>query len=204
MSSVSVRRGVQTLAEMRKRRLSLGISLGELARAVGRSDATVSRIERGRIRPSYDLVQKIVAFLDEREGERTPPLTASEVRHGPLVTVAPTLYLSEAFRLMERGGFSQLPVVEEDRVVGSLSESALLRALASPAGRRGRVREYIEPGYPIVDVSCPADLLTGLLTRYPAVLVSERGALSGIVTKTDLIRGLRGMPLRREAPTGAG
>ncbi|MCI4363583.1 MAG: CBS domain-containing protein [Thermoplasmata archaeon] len=193
---------MQTLAELRKRRLSLGISLGELARAVGRSDATVSRIERGRIRPSYDLVQKIVAFLDEREGEHTPPLTASEVRSGPLVTVGPTLYLTEAFRLMERGGFSQLPVLEEGRVVGSLSESALLKALASPAGRRGRVREFLEPAYPIVDASCPAELLAGLLTRYPAVLVGERGALSGIVTKTDLIRGLRGQPLRRALVTG--
>jgi predicted transcriptional regulator len=194
---------VQTLAELRKRRLSLGISLGELARAVGRSDATVSRIERGRIRPSYELVQKVVAYLDDRERERTPPLTAAEVRHGPLVTVGPSLYLTEAFRLMERGGFSQLPVVEEARVIGALSESALLRALASPSGRRGRVRDYLEPGYPIVDASCPAELLTGLLTRYPAVLVSERGAMTGIVTKTDLIRGLRGTPLRREAvPAG--
>ncbi|HEV2449529.1 MAG TPA: CBS domain-containing protein [Thermoplasmata archaeon] len=189
---------MQTLAELRKRRLSLGISLGELARAVGRSDATVSRIERGRIRPSYDLVQKVVAYLDQREGERSPPLTAAEVRHGPLVTVGPSLFLTEAFRLMERGGFSQLPVVDDARVVGALSETALLRALASPSGRRGRVRDYLEPSYPIVDASCPAELLTGLLTRYPAVLVTERGALAGIVTKTDLIRGLRGTPLRRE------
>lgn len=190
---------MQTLAELRKRRLSLGISLGELARAVGRSDATVSRIERGRIRPSYDLVQKVVAYLDQREGERSPPLTAAEVRHGPLVTVGPSLFLTEAFRLMERGGFSQLPVVEDGRVLGALSESALLRALASASGRRGRVRDFLEPGYPIVDASCPAELLTGLLTRYPAVLVTERGTLAGIVTKTDLIRGLRGTPLRRES-----
>jgi len=56
---------VNVLVEIRKRRLALGISLGELARAVGRSDATLSRIERGKIRPSYDLVQQVLKYLEE-------------------------------------------------------------------------------------------------------------------------------------------
>src|SRR5580700_6299912 len=40
-------RSMDPLEEIRKRRLTLGIGLGELARAVGRSEATISRIERG-------------------------------------------------------------------------------------------------------------------------------------------------------------
>jgi predicted transcriptional regulator len=60
------------------------------------------------------------------------------------------------------------------------------------------VREVQEVAYPIVDPGFPADLLAGLLTRYPAVLVAERGQLRGIITRTDLLRGLRGTSLRRE------
>ena len=105
---------------------------------------------------------------------------------------------------MENGGFSQLPVSEAGRVTGSVSESALLRALARPNGRRLRVRDVQEASYPQVDVECPADVLAGILTRYPAVLVAERGGLVGIVTKTDLIRGLRGTPLRRPGSAKAG
>jgi predicted transcriptional regulator len=101
---------------------------------------------------------------------------------------------------MEAGGFSQLPVTEGGRITGSLSESGLLRALAQPAGRRQRVREVQEPAYPQVDEEFPADLLAQVLTRYPAVLVTRRGALRGIVTKTDLIRGLRGTSMRRTSP----
>ena len=67
------------IAEIRKRRISLGIPLGELARAVERSDATLSRIERGKIRPSYELVQRIWSFLEEREGHASPQLTAREL-----------------------------------------------------------------------------------------------------------------------------
>ena len=188
---------MESLADLRKRRLSLGIPLGDLARAIGRSDATLSRIERGQIRPSYELVQRIVAFLEEHEGVAAPHLTAGDLMNRSLITAEGSLNLADAAQLMERGGISQMPVLEGSRVSGSLSETALLRALADPGGRRTKVRDVQEPGYPQVDATFPADLLAHLLSRYPAVLVTQRGAPVGIVTKTDLIRGLRGTPLRR-------
>ncbi len=192
---------MDTLTELRRRRLALGISLGELARAVGRSDATLSRVERGQIRPSYDLVQRIVAYLESREGVATPPLTVGDLMTRTLVSVESSAPLSVAAQRMEGGAFSQLPVVDDGRLLGSLSEGALLRALAESAGQKRRVRDVLETAYPIVDPGLPADLLTALLGRYPAVVVAQKGQLVGIVTKADLIRGLRGTSLRR--PSGA-
>jgi predicted transcriptional regulator len=57
----------------------------------------------------------------------------------------------------------------------------------------------LEAAYPVVEEGFPAELLPGLLGRYPAVLVAKKGELQGIVTKADLIRGLRGTPLRRKS-----
>jgi predicted transcriptional regulator len=188
---------MDALTDIRRRRVALGIPLGTLARAVGRSDATLSRIERGKIRPSYELAQRIFNYLEEHEGIATPHLRASDLMNRQPVSIDGTAPIGEAALAMERGGFSQVPVVENGRVTGSLSENAVLRALAGPAGRRARVRDVQESAYPQVDLEFPADLLTGLLTRYPAVLVVHRGELRGIVTKTDLIRGLRGTSLRR-------
>ena len=188
---------MDTLTEIRRRRVALGISLGELARAVGRSDATLSRIERGHIRPSYELVQRILSYLEAQEGLATPRLTVGELMHRPLVSVESNATLVTAAQRMESGAYSQLPVVDDGRVVGSLSESALLRALAQSNAHRLRVREVLEPAYPVLDDRFPADLLPPLLGRYPAVLVARRGELQGIVTKADLIRGLRGGSLRR-------
>ncbi|MCI4331357.1 MAG: CBS domain-containing protein [Thermoplasmata archaeon] len=188
---------MDSLTEIRKRRLSLGISLGELARAIGRSDATLSRIERGQIRPSYDLVQRILTYLEAQEGVAAPHLVARDLMNRNLVTVEGQVQLSQVAQLMEKGGISQVPVVEGGRMTGSLSETGLLRALAHPNGRRAKVRDVQEGSYPQVDEAFPADLLAPLLTRYPAVMVADRGELRGIVTKTDLIRGLRGTPLRR-------
>lgn len=188
---------MEPLAEIRKRRLSLGLSLGDLAEAVGRSDATISRIERGQIRPSYDLVQRILGYLEEQEGAVAPQLTAADVMNRQVVTVPADALLPAASQVMERGAYSQLPVLDNGRVTGSLSETGLLRALGQPKSRRSRVREVQEPAYPQVDGRFPADLLASVLTRYPAVLVLQRGEVVGIVTKTDLIRGLRGTSLRR-------
>jgi len=188
---------VDTLTEIRRRRVALGISLGELARAIGRSDATLSRIERGQIRPSYELVQRIFAYLEAQEGLTTPRLTLGEIMHRPLVSVESKAPLAAAAQRMESGAYSQLPVVDDGRVVGSLSESALLRVLARSNANRVRVRDVVEPPYPVLDVGFPADLLPPLFGRYPAVLVTQQGELEGIVTKADLIRGLRGASVRR-------
>jgi predicted transcriptional regulator len=189
---------MDALTEIRRRRLALGIPLGELARAVGRSDATLSRIERGQIRPSYELVQRILRHLEAQEGLATPKLTVGDIRSRSLTTVTSGTPLAEAAQRMESGGFSQLPVVDDGRVVGSLSESALLRSLGQHDSRHVRVRDVLETAYPVVDESFPADLLPPLLGRYPAVLVAHRGELRGIVTKADLIRGLRGTSLHRK------
>jgi predicted transcriptional regulator len=188
---------MDAIAELRKRRTSLGLPLGEVARAIGRSDATLSRIERGQIRPSYELVQRIFGYLEAREGVAAPHLRASDLMNAKLVSVDGSATLSRAAQAMEQGGFSQVPVVEAGRVTGSISEATILRALARPEGRRTRVRDVQEAAYPQVDEACPADLVTGLLTRYPAVLVTHRGEIRGILTKTDLIRGLRGTTLRK-------
>ncbi len=198
---------MDSLAEIRKRRISLDLSLGELARAVGRSDATISRIERGQIRPSYELVQKILSYLEELESHASPHLRSRDVMKRDVTTVDGISLVGEAARVMEKGGFSQLPVVEGGRVTGAVSESSLLRALAQPNGRRVRVHDVQEEAYPQVGEDFPADLLASILTRYPAVLILNRGELRGIVTRIDLIRGLRGTPLRRTVhgpPSGGG
>ncbi len=191
---------MDTLEEIRRRRLALGIPVRELARAVGRSVATISRVERGRIRPSYELAQAIFRFLESKEGEANPHLLARDVMNPGVTTLDGGTTLAAAGALMERHGFSQIPVLDDGKITGGLSETALLKALAEPSHRRSRVRDVQEPGYPQVGEEFPADLLATLLTRYPAVLVMQRGELRGIVTKTDLIRGLRHSSLRRKVP----
>ncbi len=190
---------MDSLQEIRKRRRALGLPLATLARAVGRSDATLSRIERGQIRPSYELVQRIVRYLDEQEGALMPGLLARDVMTRTVRTIDGGASLTQAAVQMEQHGISQIPVVENGQVTGSLSEAAVLKTLARPhrPASPPRVRDAQENAYPQVDRDFPVELLAALLARVPAVLVTHRGQIEGIVTKTDLIRGLRGSTIRR-------
>jgi predicted transcriptional regulator len=195
---------VESLTEIRKRRLSLGLSLGDLARSVGRSDATISRIERGQIQPSYELVQRILSHLEELEARASPPLRARDVMTTTVRTVDGGASVGDASEIMEKGGFSQLPVLDNGQITGAVSEATILRVLAQPHGRRTKIREVQEDSYPQVEEDFPAEILATVLTRYPAVLIVHRGAIQGIVTRSDLIRGLRGTPLRRSGPAATG
>ncbi len=112
-----------------------------------------------------------------------------------LVTVAPGQTVRQALNLMETYSISLLPVVEGGDCVGSVAEGALMaRAISEPAAIEKPVREIMEPPYPVVDSGFPLDRFCELLSREtPAVLVRHDGALSGIVTRYDVLHHMAGI-----------
>ncbi len=91
---------------------------------------------------------------------------------------------------MQRTGHEGFPVVEGGRIVGLLTRNAVDRAMSHGMGHR-RVREIMEAGEITVQ---PADSIEVLQQRMmrsgwgQIPVVDERGALLGIVTRTDLIK----------------
>lgn len=71
------------------------------------------------------LVREIVAA--GRDPRRTP---LREIAEEPIATVDSDLPLDEAFRFLEQRDLERVPVVEDGRLVGVLSRSALQRRLA--------------------------------------------------------------------------
>ena len=55
------------LSEIRKKRVKLGINQRELGLHVGVNQSTITKIENGKIRPSYELVYSIFRFLESFE-----------------------------------------------------------------------------------------------------------------------------------------
>ncbi len=110
-----------------------------------------------------------------------------------VVTVGRAHKVREALGLMERHNISQVPVVEGEDVVGSLSEGPLLsRVLADATALERRVEEFVEPPFPVVDDSTTLRRATEALSRgsSAAVLVRSGGRLVGIVTKFDVLHYL--------------
>ena len=106
-----------------------------------------------------------------------------------LITANSQDTLREAVRLMKDAGISQLPVVEDGRVVGIVTESDLLgRIVDGHASLDGSVAEVMFRKVHTVHQNDSAKVLLDLFTEGSVgVVVDDADGLVGILTKMDLV-----------------
>ena len=107
----------------------------------------------------------------------------------PVVGVTASDSIAEAVELLRRYGISQMPVMEQGTMVGSLTEDLLLRRRASgeplAASSVGQVQG---PPFPQLDAEAAArEAYTLFGSGQSAVAVINGTSLEGIVTKSDLL-----------------
>jgi cystathionine beta-synthase len=101
--------------------------------------------------------------------------------------------VEHAVTLMSEHDFSQISIVHDGRLVGSLNETHLYeRLVANPDVKRDPVESIMLPAFPFVDVSTPVELLSTMITpQNPAVLVRDfKTDKTFIITRSDVIRVL--------------
>jgi cystathionine beta-synthase len=115
-----------------------------------------------------------------RSHSRTMPL---------VVSVSPGDSVADAVELLRRYGISQTPVIENGRMVGSLTENLLLRRLASGEPLTSSVVHELQgPPFPALQADALAqEAYTLFSSGQSAVAVLHGEALEGIVTKSDLL-----------------
>jgi acetoin utilization protein AcuB len=116
-------------------------------------------------------------------------LTVRDIMARELVTIRPHETVRRAYRLMRDHRFRHLPVVEDGRLVGILSDRDLRPVLLSPALGRARVRELMSEDLTTVAPEAPVEEAASLLVvkRIGCLPVVDAGRLVGIVTETDLL-----------------
>jgi len=106
-----------------------------------------------------------------------------------VVGVAPDEPVASAIEKFHKYGISQLPVIADGEVVGSLTEQQLLQRFA--AGERladQRVREWQGPPLPTLPEGAPLREAYDLLTDgQAAVAVTGPNGLRGVVSRSDLM-----------------
>lgn len=175
-------------AYIREQRRKLGITQQQLARMAGVSQSLIAKIESGRIDAAYSKVKSIIEVL-QREGY-SKEKAAKDIMHAGLEGVAASETLHAAAAKMRKFSISQMPVLEGKQVVGSISEHTLLAHFtADPKKMAGiKVREVMEEAFPTALPLTPISAIAALLRHYPAVLVMEKGNVTGIITKADLLK----------------
>ncbi|MDQ3082745.1 MAG: pyridoxal-phosphate dependent enzyme [Gemmatimonadota bacterium] len=105
-----------------------------------------------------------------------------------IVSTNPGASVRQAVGLMTLHDVSQLPVMDGDDCVGSVSDWALSqKTLANPKLLDASVADVMDSPFPVVDANQPVDKIIKLLSKStPAVLVRDEGRL-GIVTRSDML-----------------
>lgn len=179
-----------SLEEISIKRRRLGLTQKELARLSGVSQSLIAKLESGKTDSSYTKVKAIFDVL--RKLEIKKDVHVSEVLHKEVIGVQKRDKVSEAARLMRDYGYSQLPVFDGERVVGSISEKTIMSQIM--AGKDLSqvstlpVEAIMDEAFPQVMEDTPLSLVSGVLQVYPAVLVSKKGKIVGILTKADVLK----------------
>ena len=176
--------------EISKKRKMLGLTQTELAKLAGVSQSLIAKLESGRIDPSYTKVKTIFDVINKLELKNK--IKADRINYNKVVSVQEKQLVSEAVDLMKKHGYSQLPVLNNRQVVGSISEKTILSQIL--AGNfldqisKLPINEVMEESLPQVNEDAPLSLISSLLQVYPAVLISTKGNVVGIITKADFLK----------------
>ncbi len=174
---------------IQEKRRRLGLTQSQLAELAGVSQSYIAKLEARSLEPAYGKVRAILEALERLETRREVP--ASELMTRDVVGVGALQPIQDAVDLMRMHGYSQLPVMDGGRAVGSISESTILERLLAGGSdgppSEGPVSEVMDDPFPLVGEEAPVSVLASLLRFYPAVLVQRKGEVVGIVTKADLL-----------------
>jgi len=108
----------------------------------------------------------------------------------PVIVSVPTgATVRQALRLMQQHDVSQLPVMDGNNCVGSVSDWSLTaRGLDDSKLLDATVTQVMEAPFPVVAADQPVDAVAKLLSKSnPAVLVRGVRGLEGIVTRSDML-----------------
>ncbi|GAC1477315.1 MAG: cystathionine beta-synthase [Gemmatimonadaceae bacterium] len=109
-----------------------------------------------------------------------------------VVSVGPGATVRQALRLMSLHDVSQLPVMEGESCVGSVSDWSLsARSLENQKLLDTTVGTVMDAPFPVVEATQAVDAVSKLLSKAnPAVLVRHAGRIDGIVTRSDMLQFL--------------
>jgi len=171
-------------------RVKLGLTQRELASLSGISTSMINQIESGRCKPSYDTAKKIFEVLSSQEGKTS--LKAGDICSHEVISVQKDEKLEVAIEKMMKNSISQIPVREDSKIVGLISEDVLARKVRESDDKKNihqvPILQIMEPPPPIVDISTPAKALIPLVRFAKCVLVSRKGEITGIITISDTLK----------------
>lgn len=134
-------------------------------------------------------------WLDRPSTGTVRDLVINRFAEGGTIIVAPEETLRSAFARMRAADVSQLPVIENGKLVGLIDESDVLdRLVADPRAFETNVRDAMTTRLQTIAAHAPATDLLPLFAAGLVPIVMDGDQFLGLVTRIDLINELRKTP----------
>jgi predicted transcriptional regulator len=171
-----------TGSSLKKLRIEAGFTQRQLAELVGISQAHIAKIEKENVDPRLSTINRILHVLTEGEGKK-----CGDVMTRSVISVRPSDTVFKVSRLMMKNAISQLPVIEGGKVVGTATEEGIVRNLSSTIADE-RVEKIMQAPLPLVPENTSLSMIRPLLENHYGILVTRRGDVVGIITRSDLLK----------------
>lgn len=175
------------IQEIKNLRKKLGVTQTELAKKAGVSQAYIAKIEANKVDPKVSTFNRILRALEDFKKDVK---RAKDVMNSPIIYIRPDDTLIHAMTLMRKNEISQLPVIEGEKVIGSITEKSLVEKLNIEKIKdfaEKKVRSFMEDPFPVVSKNETLETILSLLKENNAVLVESEGKFVGIITRADLL-----------------
>lgn len=109
-----------------------------------------------------------------------------------LIAVNNDATVADAVELMNKYDIENIPVKDNDDIIGSISETGLFQKIFSnPEIKNDLVRNVMEKPYPLVSIDTPIEKISSLINKENgAILSKDEVGNYHIITKYDLIQSL--------------
>jgi cystathionine beta-synthase len=131
-------------------------------------------------------------MLDSEKVSLAQLVAAKSGEMPTVVSTAAGATVRQALRLMSLHDVSHLPVMDGNSCVGSVSEGVLAaKGLEDQKVLDRSVGDVMDAPFPVVEEGQAVDSVVKLVSKNnPAVLVRRHGAITGILTRSDLLHYL--------------
>jgi predicted transcriptional regulator len=104
-----------------------------------------------------------------------------------VIVASPGDKILKISKLMMEHAISQLPIVEDNRVVGTVTEESIVSNLSSKIADE-KVEKIMQAPLPSVPEDTNISMIKPLLEDHPGVLIVRKGEIVGIITRSDLLK----------------
>ncbi|MFK7952462.1 MAG: pyridoxal-phosphate dependent enzyme [Ekhidna sp.] len=131
-------------------------------------------------------------FLEERAFATAKDIVANRNDSAELLTIDKDQKVGDAVLTMNQKGIDQAPVIDGNNIVGSLSDSKVLKSLVEdPTLKSKTVGEVMDAPFQFVSSLETIDVLSSMLSKdRNAVMIRDENNLPHIITQSDLLMAM--------------